>query len=236
MNQNNQNNKNNHNHPPFRYFHNPHSYLAGYIAEGRECDICHNKLPGYKIGGLYGYEDVCESINFICEKCLVGGKLKGISCQIMSIERKGGSYSKNEYDDLKDSLKEFHPELLDDEIKKIADQRTDEINYCTPKISTWQEFQWPVHCGDYCCFIGEMGKEELNNLSLDGNGRKFLDTILFENEGYKVKGWEGEYELDNLWMRQLQEHTPRNDKDPVSCLFLFQCLTCGKYLGFTDFD
>lgn len=271
MDKNNQNNKNNHDHPPFRYFHSPHSYLTGYIEDGRECDVCHQNLPGYEIGGLHGRGDSqepkkfykvtarwkdpegkehissinhevnkCESINFICEKCLTEGKLKEVGCQIMGIDRGRWPDSWREYKFIQRQLKVLYPELSDGEIKKIADEKTDEIEYRTPKISSWQEFTWPIHCADYCCFIGEMAKEELNNLSPDKNGRKFLDSVMFEDDYFWEKGTykemseEDEYELDDLWIR-FPNHAPKGPTDPTSCFLLFQCLTCGKYLGMTDF-
>jgi hypothetical protein len=169
----------------------------------------------------------------MCEKCLTNGVLKKLNCSTNIGNPKF----------LQQQIRILNRELSDEQIEKTANEKTNEIEYKTPKIDSFQEITWPIHCADYCCFIGNVGKEELNNLSPDGNGRKFLDSVMFESSHiYEKVTYEPiteysgySYDLNDIWS-YLPEHSPRKLQDPVSCLFLFQCLTCGKYLGFTDFD
>lgn len=236
---------NNHNHSPFRYFHNPYKYHA-YSKERQECDVCHQNFSGYEVKGLYGAEAICDEINFICEKCLTEGKLRSLGC---STNSGNPTILRQQLENSLRLIKPF-PRLSDEEIKKLVKEKTEEIEYRTPRIYSFKSFNWPVHCGDYCCFIGEMGKEELNILSSNKNGRAFLDEILFERDilidphyfktGITKKRLDQVYKeaeeyLNWLW-EYIPEHAPRKKTDPVSCLLLFQCLHCNQYLAILDLD
>lgn len=207
------NNQNLHNHPPFQYFHNPHG-SSDYSNEKQKCNICGNNKPGYKGGVVYGINDVCQELKFICEDCIVAGKLRKNGC----------SNNEGNLKVLLAKLQEKNSEPKD-EIKQIAEKRTNEIECCTPHVSSWQGFTWLVHCADYCCFIGEMGKKELNALSIEENGREFLDLVIFNPE-------EDKYELDEIW-ESLPDNLPQKRWGENNFL-LFQCLHCGRYLRIID--
>jgi len=217
----------------FKYIKNPHNSVAiNYSEKPQKCDICQKYSTGYE-GPYYGYED----INFICEDCLLNGKLKE-----KDIEANLGHRFI-----LKRQLKKLYPDKDEQDIETLVNQRTEEINYRTPPLTTFQEFTWPVHCGDYCCFIMEAGKSELNELSSSGNGKDFLKSLPeWENYGEDIQLSDSQREykeiddidwldIDSLW-NYLPLHSPKNESDPVSPLFLFQCLVCKKYVALLDFD
>jgi uncharacterized protein CbrC (UPF0167 family) len=210
----------------FKYIENPYNSSAiSYSEKPQKCDICQKHSTGYE-GACYGY----DNINFVCEDCLSNGKLK----------EKGSEANIGHRFFLKRQLKKIYPDKDERDIETLVNQRTDEINYRTPHLTTFQEFSWPVHCGDYCRFIMEAGQSELNSLS-SGNGKDFL-KLLPEWENYgnaQISDNQKEYkeidDVDWLW-NYLPLHSPKNKSDPTSPLFLFQCLVCKKYIALLDFD
>lgn len=142
----------------FRYFAHPHQFST-YREEPAQCELCGRSGPGYA-GPFYGLRD----LDFVCEECLAAGRLVDLDI------------STNEGDKaaLQTQLRELQPQLSDAERVQVVQARTAELEYQTLHPMTWQSFFWPAHCGDYCCFIKEVGQPELARLSPDGNGSAFL--------------------------------------------------------------
>lgn len=128
----------------FRYFRRAHLF-SDYTVIPQTCDLCGHVRPGYT-GGFYGTREV----KFLCEECLAAGRLAEIDAKT------------NQGDEvaLLEQLREKHPELDEAKIEALARKRTEELIYRTPCPLTWQDFSWPTHCGDYCCFVKEVGKSE----------------------------------------------------------------------------
>ena len=57
---------------PFRYFKDPH-HFSSYNVAGEMCPFCGLTRAGYS-GGFYGESDQ-DDLEFICEVCLLAGKL-----------------------------------------------------------------------------------------------------------------------------------------------------------------
>jgi uncharacterized protein CbrC (UPF0167 family) len=112
----------------FRYFADPHGSTAStWTEESCECDLCGEERPGY--GGPYYGED--DDVEFVCEPCLVAGRLA--ERELTTNSGRPG----------------------------IAPERTDELEQRTPGLVTWQDFFWPDHCDDYARFEREVGRREL---------------------------------------------------------------------------
>ncbi len=127
----------------FRYFADPRSSTAStWREEPQACGICGKSQPGYD-GPYYG----AEGIDFVCEQCLVEGRLA---------ER-----------GLRTNEGEPGPP---------ADRR-DELEQRTPLLVTWQDFLWPAHCDDYCQFEREVGQRELDDLADGDGATFFRDHL-----------------------------------------------------------
>ena len=142
----------------FRYFADPHGPNSTWMDDPQECEICGETRRGYE-GTYYGEEDV----EFVCEPCLVSGRLA---------ER---NLTTNEGDAaaLLDQLGE--------RAGRLAEERRSELEQRTPHLVTWQDWFWPAHCGDFCRFERRVGRHELTALAPDGDGHRFyLDHLAEE--------------------------------------------------------
>src|SRR5262245_40041668 len=145
----------------FHYFAHPHR-ASGYDEQPQPCGICGNVRYGYH-GGYYGLN---REICFVCEECLLSGRLAehDLSINIGDIAK------------LTEQLRRLRPQLDETAILALAQERTAEVEQRTPSPSTWQDFDWPAHCGDYCRFVQEVRLADLTRLAPDGDGRAFFVT------------------------------------------------------------
>jgi len=187
---------------PFRYFQDPH-HFSSYQDDGEMCSYCGLVGPGYG-GGSYWEadpDDYVEYQDFICGVCLVDGKLTAKGLPVEDGER------------LRRDISLRRPELSNAEVEMLARQRTSEVEQRTPRIKGWPLYHWMTHCGDFCCYIKEVGQLNIQRLAPDGDGRAFLDSLL----GGDV--W-GDVRPDAPEDSSVQHHVG---------IYLFQCLECGKY-------
>lgn len=98
----------------------------------------------------------------------------------------------------------------------VAQTIIDEIVYRTPSFNGWQQEMWFTHCGDAAAFLGRVGYSELVNM-----GQNAIEAI---RESTSL--------VDDEW-KQFFRLLDKNDSPRV---YLFQCLHCGKYGGYTDSD
>ena len=166
----------------FRYFAEPHGPSSTWTADQRACDLCGEVRAGYE-GPYYGVEE----IDFVCEPCLVAGRLA---------ERDA-------------TTNDGHATVADPERRAELEQRT-------PQLSTWQDWLWPAHCGDFCRFELEAGQRELVAAAPDGDGPGFLAAHLDPSEAPLEWTWvpptlagEGGFEVG---------------------VYLFRCLECGTHV------
>jgi uncharacterized protein CbrC (UPF0167 family) len=196
----------------FRHFRDPHRFAA-YSAEPQACDLCGQERPGYS-SGFCGEAD----LDFVCEPCLQAGRLAEQGCFTVDPNLR----------ELESQLRTGFPDWDEVKVKAVAKERTDELMVRTPKPLTWQDFLWPAHCGDYCCYIGEVGKPDLKALAPSGDGRAFLTAHLHPDEAGT--------DVADLW-NSVRPNSPMTHPEAYSVgVYLFQCLHCGQYVIHWDCD
>ncbi len=93
----------------FRYFEHPHAFST-YTDQAQPCDLCGQERPGYK-EPFYG----CDEVAFVCEACLVAGKLADVK----------GSTNEGDVGSLRGQLQEMHPDWDEEPLKvwEVEDRR-----------------------------------------------------------------------------------------------------------------
>lgn len=103
---------------------------------------------------------------------------------------------------------EFQDECSVDEVSDEA--KLDELIHRTPGYCGWQQEYWRAHCDDFCAFIGYVGYRELKQMGIVEevleNSEWELSDIEYMTNGGSLQG------------------------------YLFQCIHCGKYLIWADYD
>lgn len=196
----------------FRYFRYPHRFST-YRSAPETCAVCGQKQPGYA-GPFYGLEE----IDFVCETCLAAGRLA----------EKGAFTNDGDDTTLRSQIAHRHPEMSAEALEAEVDRRTAELEQRTPHMVTWQDFSWPAHCGDYCCFVKEAGKDDLNTLAADGNGLAFFESHLYRT-------YLGD-DMEDVW-KGIRPESPQDNafSFPIG-VYLFQCLQCREYVLLWDMD
>src|SRR4051794_25675252 len=91
-----------------------------------------------------------------------------------------------------------------------------EVAQRTPGFMSWQQEEWFTHCGDAAAFLGSFGHEELGELD------PAAVEAIRQDTGLKGAAWTRFY-------RAL-------DREGSPTAYLFRCLHCGTYGGYTDSD
>lgn len=200
----------------FRYFQDPH-HFSSYSYEPDVCNTCGQTCMVYEYG---------SGPEYICEQCLSEGRFTG--------EEEDYTTNEGDVSELRKQLGSLHPELLDEQIETLVQQRTTEIERRTPPVLTWQHFFWPVHCGDYCCYLKEAGKEDLNNLSPDGDGQSFLEGHLYDEVLRMLRGTT----IETVWQAVRPDSPEYHDEYVLASVgvYLYQCLHCGEFVILHDWD
>jgi uncharacterized protein CbrC (UPF0167 family) len=93
----------------------------------------------------------------------------------------------------------------------------EEIAFRTPGFSGWQQERWLACCGDAAAFVGRAGRADL-----ESQWPSAIQSIQLDCGVVDGAEWE-------RYFRAL-------DKDGSPTAYVFHCLHCGKYLGYSDCD
>jgi uncharacterized protein len=92
----------------------------------------------------------------------------------------------------------------------------EEVCFRTPSFIGWQQERWFTHCADAASFLGCAGKRELGSLDPAA-----YDAIKAES-GYDDEQWD-------LYFNRMDVN-----RGPTA--YLFRCLHCGAWGGYSDCD
>ncbi len=114
------------------------------------------------------------------------------------------------------AAKKFDGEFQDEaSVDDVSDEaKLDELIHRTPGYSGWQQEYWRAHCDDFCAFLGYVGYRELKQM---GIVEEVLENFLENSD------WES-LDIENM----------TNGGGLQG--YLFQCIHCGKYLIWADYD
>ncbi len=184
--------------PSYRYFRDPRApAVTTWKDEPAESGLCGRTGPGYS--GPYSGEAECV---FLCEPCLVAGKLGHY----------GLTTNAGDVAALRNQLRHL-PEIVRE---RLVRDRSDELKHRTPRLVTWQDLTWPACCGNYTPFEGEVGREEFARLAAAG------DPWSWFLEHAREPGSVGFVAED------LAPHASRPGKRWSLVVYHFRCGTCGR--------
>lgn len=109
-----------------------------------------------------------------------------------------------------DAIGDYEPNMT------IGTDVREEIAYRTPGFNGWQQERWLVHCEDACAFLGPAGKEELEAYADQG----LIDLL------------RADIAMDQV---EFQDYFNTLSKQAGPTAYVFRCLHCGKYQGYSDF-
>jgi uncharacterized protein CbrC (UPF0167 family) len=98
----------------------------------------------------------------------------------------------------------------------VSPEIADEIAFRTPGFSAWQNESWFTHCDDGAAFLGVMGQSELRDA-----GTEAIAAIQ-GSTGLEGESW------DEFFRALARDGSP--------AAYLFRCLHCGQFGGYTDSD
>ncbi len=100
--------------------------------------------------------------------------------------------------------------------KAVSQEVKAEVAYRTPGFCSWQQEKWLVHCGDACAFLGPAGKEEVEQYS----SQELLDSLRADMD---------------MNEDEFRDYFNGLDKEYGPTAYIFRCLHCGTYMGYSDF-
>lgn len=103
-----------------------------------------------------------------------------------------------------------------DQWEEVPEAVAEEVAYRTPGFSGWQQERWFTHCADAAAFLGVVGHEELEEI-----GAEAVEAIRKEAD-LSGREWECYYKA--------------LDKEGSPTAYIFRCLHCGAYGGYSDCD
>ena len=110
------------------------------------------------------------------------------------------------------AAEKFDGEFVQDAERELDEEKREELFCRTPGYESWQGEYWLTCCDDYCAFIGNVGYDELRD--------RGLESLIDECKDLSEAGFKPE-ELE---------------KGGSPTGYLFQCLHCGQYRFWADFD
>ena len=130
------------------------------------------------------------------------------------------------YDKFGDEINDIPSWIRDDNIGIVDESKIEELMQRTPGYICWQHQVWPVHCNDFCAYMGEVHTGDLKRMRIYTKIKNYL-----REEGAFDEGDYG---------NEKRSKDPKGYAESIltgGCeRYLFRCLHCGKYLLHYDYD
>ena len=196
----------------FKYFDKPEIFVGLRELE-TICDTCGQNKLCYDAESFYGSDDLTS----ICPDCLASGLL---------VERDAFTCS-GDIQNLKKQLKLQNPDLADNRIQEIANDKTIELEKTTPHLVTWQDWSWPCVDGDYCKFIGYGSKPLYKELAKGEPVEEFFRNSFYDTGLYN----------EDLWAGSVPDKSIKNYNDSNqhgTLFYVFKSLNSDKIITIWD--
>ena len=155
-------------------------------ASDAECICCGQKRGFIYSGPVYA---VTRLRNSICPWCVASGA----------------------------AHEKFNAEFTDSYgISDVPTSVVEEVAYCTPGFSGWQQERWWTHCGDAGAYLGDAEQVKLGEQKIT----ELIEAIQPDFYAWSEQDWE-------------QYFKAPGQGTSVS-VYVFRCLHCGKIGGYAD--
>lgn len=175
----------------FKYFLDPEKD-ASYVDE--PCEVCGSSNLCLD-GTYFDHEEELESI---CMECLVKGKIVVEFPDFL-------------YDKIYNELKRINPTLSEEKIKDNMNEIFSVLEK-TPPVPWIQYNDWPVCCGDFMIYLGELTRDQLNAMDINNDGKNLLLRLIDNETKNRIDN------LDFLW----------DGLGDYVIAYYFQCTKCDK--------
>jgi hypothetical protein len=149
----------------FRHFRHPHRFST-FTGFSVECPFSGVKGPAY-LGPFQRTRPDAQWIPCISEAALKEGHLVEVGRRANRVDGQ-----------LPEQLRQIHPEMSEQEIQGLVEQRTREVEVLTPPLPTLMKTAWPAHCGDAMEFVMEASRADLKEMAEDGDDFTFFTSHL----------------------------------------------------------
>ncbi|NRY60177.1 CbrC family protein [Clostridium beijerinckii] len=178
----------------FKYFTNVQRN-ARFIDE--PCDNCGS--TNLCLNGIY-FDHYDEEVEAVCLECLTKGNI------VVEIPSEVSEKIYNE-------ISINYPDGSEDELKKRVNEIIEELSK-TPPVPWVQSNDWQVCCGNFMTYLGELGRDDLDSMATDGDGKALLLNLIDEETKNRID------DLECLW----------NELGDYAVAYHFKCMKCGKQI------
>lgn len=173
--------------------------------------MCSEEKPGFE-GPFYGEDE----IEFICEDCLQRGEIVEI----------GATTNDGDMESLREQIAELQPNLKDEQIAKEVERKFATLAEQTPPMATHAPLLWPAHCGDFCVYLKEAGRADLQKLAPGGDSLAFVQMHFLQSDQHQ--------DPEKIHAKMRPEATENNHISHSPAVYLFKCRTCDEYFLLSD--
>lgn len=194
----------------YDYFADPENFST-WSSQSQECSLCGQERSGFE-GPFYGEDD----IEFICEECLRHGE----------IVETGATTNDGDMESLREQIGEMRPELPEEQVAREVENRFAILAEQTPPMATHLPVLWPAHCGDFCRYVKEAGRADLELLGPGGDGQAFLLMHFLQSDPHQ--------DPQRIYKQMRSEATENNHISHSPAVYLFKCRNCDEQFVLSD--
>lgn len=194
----------------YPYFADPENFST-WSDHPQECNLCGEEKPGFE-GPFYGEDE----IEFICEDCLERGEIVEI----------GATTNDGDMESLREQLTEMQSNLNEEQVAREVEKKFAALAEQTPPMATHTSLLWPAHCGDFCVYVKEVGRKDLEVNGPGGDSLGFLQMHFLQTDQHQ--------DPEKIHATMRPESTENNHISHSPAVYLFRCRTCNEPFVLSD--